>query len=140
VLADVHHGCVVELHEGVGENTFQLERHSTSEGVPVGHLPEGVVLYPEQHRAQELAQRLARLLGEVHEDEPGEGVAVHRHQPVVGLVEVEELALLLREGAGAVEPVAPPVVLAGELTRRPARLLIGEVLQTSLLPRCRQML
>ena len=65
----------------------------------------------------------------------------HGHEPVVGLVEVEELVLLLHERAGAVEPVAPAVVLAGELpagaAASPRR---GKSCQTSLLPRWRQML
>ena len=57
----------------------------------------------------------ARLLGEVHEDEPLPHLAVHRHEAVVGLVDPEELALLKDEGAAAVEIVLPAVVLAGEL-------------------------
>ena len=126
VLSDVHHGGVVELEEGVGEH-LPVRPALHLEGVPVGHLTEGVALNPEQHRAQVLPQRLARLGREVHEDEPGEGVTVHRHQSVVGLVEVEELSLLLCEGAGAVEAVPPPVVLADELPGGPARLFPGDV-------------
>ena len=61
-------------------------------------------------------------------------------EPVVGLVEVEELALLLHERAAAVEVVLPAVVLAHELTTAPARLLRGKSCQTSLFPRWRQML
>ena len=127
MLADVHDRCVVELHEHVGEH-LPVGATLDPEVVPVGHLVERVVLDAEEHRAEEVAQRLARLLGEVHEDEPGEHVAVHRDQRVVGLVEVEELALLLHERARAVEAVAPPVVLAGELARGAARLLAREVL------------
>ena len=48
-------------------------------------------------------------------------------QPVVGLVEVEELGLLLHERQRTVEAVAPAVVLAGELPARAARLLAREV-------------
>ena len=114
MLADVYDGCVVEFHEGVREH-LPVGAALDAEGVAVGHLVERVVLDPEQQGAEELPERLARVLGEVHEDEAGEHVAVHRHQAVVGPVEVEELPLLLRERAGAVEPVAPPVVLAGEL-------------------------
>src|SRR5581483_2017313 len=51
-----------------------------------------------------------------------------RHQAVVGLVEVEELALLLHEVEPAVEPVPPPVVLAGELPARAVDLFTGVVL------------
>ena len=64
---------------------------------------------------------------DVDEDEPGPHVAVHRHQPEVDLVEVEELTFLLHERAGAVESVAPPVVLAGELARGAAGLVLREV-------------
>jgi hypothetical protein len=39
---------------------------------------------------------------------------VHTDQTVVRPVEVEELIRLLNEGAGAVETVAPAVVLAGD--------------------------
>ena len=127
MLADVHDRCVVELHEGVGEH-LPIGATLDAELVAVGQPVERVVLDTEEHRAEELAQRLARLLGEVHEDEPREHVAVHGNQAVLGLVEVEELSLLLREGAGAVEPVAPPVVLAGELAGRSPRLLVRVVL------------
>jgi hypothetical protein len=50
-----------------------------------------------------------------------------RHQPVVALVEVEELPLLLHEGQLAVEVVAPGVVLAGELPAHTAGLLVRNV-------------
>ena len=52
---------------------------------------------------------------------PSHTSRLHRHQAVVGLVEVEELRLLLDEGQRAVEVVAPAVVLAGELAARAAR-------------------
>ena len=48
-------------------------------------------------------------------------------QPVVRLVEVEELRLLLHEGQLAVGGVAPAVVLAGELPAGPTGLLTGVV-------------
>src|SRR6185436_11018786 len=49
-------------------------------------------------------------------------------ESVVGFVEVEELALLLHEGAATVEVVLPAVVLAHELATAPAGLLAREVL------------
>ena len=49
---------------------------------------------------------------EVHEDEPLPRLDPHRREAVVGLVEVEELILLLHEGEVALEAVAPAVVLA----------------------------
>src|SRR5262249_35030649 len=84
---------------------------------------ERVVLERADHRAEELAQRLARVLFEIHEHEARPHVAVHRDEPVAALVEAEELALLLHELERAVEAVAPPVVLAGELAARAARLV-----------------
>src|SRR5262249_53101855 len=53
-------------------------------------------------------------------------------EPVVGLVEVEELALLLDERAAAVEVVLPAVVLAHELAAAPRRFLAGIVLPDEL--------
>ena len=49
---------------------------------------------------------------------PSHTSTLHRREAVVGLVEVEELALLLHEGEVALEAVAPAVVLAGELAAR----------------------
>jgi hypothetical protein len=52
---------------------------------------------------------------EVDEDEPFPDIAIHRHQAVAVLVEIEELAFLLHVSELAVQVVAPGVVLAGEL-------------------------
>ena len=57
---------------------------------------------------------------------------MHRDEPVVGLVEVEELLLLLHEVQRAVEVVAPAVVLAHELAGDAARLLLREVVPDQL--------
>src|SRR4029077_19120114 len=57
---------------------------------------------------------------------------MNRHEAVARLVEVEELALLLHERAGAVGPVSPAVVLARELAADTLRLLIGVVLPDEL--------
>ena len=74
-----------------------------------------------------------RVLGvEVDEDEPLPRLDLDRGQPVVLLVEVEELGLLLHEGQLALRGVAPPVVLAGELAARPLRLLAGVVVPDQL--------
>ena len=43
MLADVHDGCVVELHEGVRED-LPVGPALDPEGVPVGHLVERIVL------------------------------------------------------------------------------------------------
>ena len=50
-------------------------------------------------RTEKLPERLAWLAVEVHEDEPRPHLAVHRYQAEVGLVEIEELTLLLHERA-----------------------------------------
>src|SRR5207247_11441431 len=55
------------------------------------------------------------VYAEVHEDPALPRLAAHRHQSERGLVEVEELGLLLHERQVAFEVVAPAVVLAGEL-------------------------
>ena len=53
---------------------------------------------------------------------------VHGPQSVRGLVDVEELRLLLHERQRALEVVAPAVVLAGELPAASPGLLIGKVI------------
>ena len=130
-LAPVDNGRVVLLLEGVHEH-LPVGGHLGPEPIARGQLVERIALHRGDHRAEELAQRLlVRRIGvvvEVHEDEPGPDIAVHRDEAVVGLVEIEELAFLLDEGAGAVESVTPAVVLAGELTRGAARLLARKVL------------
>ena len=65
---------------------------------------------------------------------PAQIVAVHGDEAVVRLVEVEELLLLLDERACTVEVVAPGVVLADELARGAARLLLGVVVPDQLVP------
>ena len=71
---------------------------------------------------------------------PSHIVGLHRREAVVGLVEIEELALLLHEREVALEGVAPAVVLALELPARARGLLARVVLPHELVPRCRQML
>jgi hypothetical protein len=138
-LLRVQHGRVIELLEGVHE---QLPVAADDGAIveALRHLLERIAFDRGDHRPEELAERLLRLRGEVHEEESRPDVAVHRDQPVAGLVELEELALLLHERARAVELVAPAVVLAHELSAAPARLLARKSVHTSLLPRWRQML
>jgi hypothetical protein len=113
-LLRVQDGCVVELRERVHvQLPVGLDRRGVAESR--GLAVERVALQRGHHRAEELAQRLFRGLGEVDEDEPGPHVAVHRHQTGAALVDAEELALLLDERERAVEVVTPAVVLAGEL-------------------------
>jgi hypothetical protein len=52
---------------------------------------------------------------------------MHGSQAVIGHVEVEELRFLLHEFQGAVEIVAPPVVLARELSAGTTGLFGGKV-------------
>ena len=113
-LLRVQHGRVVELLEGVH---IELPVRSDLGAVEpaLGLLVERVVLQLRHVGAEEVDQVLLGLLRQIHEDEAGPHVAVHRHQAVVTPVEVEELLLLLHEGAGAVEVVTPTVVLADEL-------------------------
>ena len=95
--------------------------------VAFGQLVERVVVQAGDHRAEELAQGLTRLVVEVDEDEAVPHIAVHGSQTVFGGVEVEELRFLLHEFQRAVEIVAPAVVLAGELSAGTAGLLGGKV-------------
>jgi hypothetical protein len=76
---------------------------------------------------RKLREPLTRLVLQRDEDEARPDVAVHRDEAVVGLVQVEELTLLLHERAPAVELVLPAVVLADELAAAAARLLAREV-------------
>ena len=98
VLVAVEDGRVIELLEGVQED-LPVAANVAAVVVALRQLFERVVDRGD-HRAEELGERLARLLGEVHEDEPLPHLAVHRHEAVVGLVDPEELALLKDEGAG----------------------------------------
>ena len=125
-LAPVDDRRVVLLLQGVHED-LPVSGHDRTEAVSLGQPVERVALEGGDHRAEGLAQRLARVFLEVREDEAGPHVAVHRNQTVVGLVDLEELALLLNERARAVELVPPAVILAHELTAIPARLLPREV-------------
>ena len=124
---------MVELLEGVHVELPVALDVGTVE-VALGQLFERVVLHFGHHRPEEVAQRLLRLLGQVDEDEPRPDVAVHGHEAVVGLVQVEELLLLLDERAGAVEVVAPGVVLADELAGGAAGLLFRIVVPDQLVP------
>src|SRR5690606_7245304 len=95
--------------------------------VDLGHLVEGVALDPRAEPTHVVAQRRG-LVVEVDEDEPLPHLAAHGHQAELREVELEELGLLLDEGEGALEVVAPAVVLAGELATGAAGLLAGVVL------------
>ena len=117
---------MVVLLERVGED-FPVAVVVGDPFVAFGQLAERVVVQGGDHRAQEFAQALPRLVVEVDEDEAVPHIAVHGSQPVFGRVEVEELRFLLDEFQGAVEVVAPAVVLAGELPAGAAGLLSGKV-------------
>ena len=121
-LLGVQRRHVVVLLERVGED-LPVAVVVRDPLVAFGQLAERVVVQAGDHRAQELAQALTRLVVEVDEDEAVPHIAVHRPQAVFGGVEVEELRFLLHEFQRAVEVVAPAVVLAGELPARPAGLL-----------------
>src|SRR5262249_301023 len=86
-----------------------------AKGVALGHPVEGVAFEGPDHRTQVVPQRLARLAREVHENETGPGVAVHRGEAQFVLAQIEELVLLVDVRARAVEAVPPAVVLADEL-------------------------
>src|SRR5262249_49532129 len=88
----------------------------------------GVALEGADHRTQVILQRLARLARQVHEDETGPGVAVHRGEAQFVLAQIEELVLLVDVRARAVEAVPPAVVLADELPGVAAGLVSGRAL------------
>src|SRR5262245_16678750 len=96
-----------------------------AERVALGHPLEGIAFEGADHRAQVVPQRLAGFMGEVREDEPGPGLAVHRSQAELFLAQIEELVLLVHVGAGAVEAVPPAMVLANEPARVAAGLVTG---------------
>ena len=122
---------MVELGERV-DVQLPVGVHVGAVLVDLGHRAEGVAVEAGGERAEIVAQWLRRRLVEVDEDEAFPHVEVDRHEAVVGLVEVEELALLLHERAGAVGPVSPAVVLARELAADTLRLLVGVVLPDEL--------
>ena len=114
-------GRVVPLTDRVdGELPVAVDQGR--EPVALGHLSERVGLELEDAVAEEGAQRHG-VLGQVDEDEPREHLAGDLGHAQRALVEVEELLLVGDMGDAAVEPVAPPVVLAGELAARAAGLL-----------------
>src|SRR5262249_47348432 len=86
---------------------------------------EGVAFEGSDHRAQVVPQGLSGFASEVHEDEPGPGLAVHRGQAELVLAQIEELALLMHVGAPAVDAVPPAMVLADELSGAAAGLAMG---------------
>src|SRR5262245_8575974 len=86
---------------------------------------KGIAVECADHRPEKLGECLSGLPLERYEDEPRPDLAAHRHEPVVGFVEIEELALLLDVGAFSVESVCPPVVFADELATIPLRLGAG---------------
>ena len=120
-LLHVQHRRVVELGERVDEQ-LPVRVDLGPVGVGLGHLVEGIALQALREVAEVVGQRFGVVV-EVDEDEALPDLAAHRHQPVVGLVEVEELVLLLDEGQVALQAVAPGVVLAGELTAGAGHLL-----------------
>ena len=103
---------MVELLERVHvELPIGLDRGTIVE--PRGHFGERVFLDPGDHRAGEIAKRLLgwfSVVREVDEDESLPHVAVHAHQAVTALVQIEELFLLLHERQVAVEVVAPGMI------------------------------
>ncbi len=117
---------MVELGEGVDEE-LPVAPDVGPVLVDLGHLAERVALDAGSEIAEVVAHRRGVVRVEVDEDEALPHLGLHGDQAVVGLVEVEELALLLHEGQRALEVVAPAVVLAGELTAGAARLFPGEV-------------
>ena len=117
-LLRVQNGCVVELGEGVDEElpvapdlgaVLVAPASSRRTGSPRGPAPSS----PRYSRSGVVSSgsRFTKM-------NPSHTSHLHRHEAVVGLVEVEELALLLHEGEVALEGVAPAVVLAGELPAR----------------------
>ena len=94
---------------------------------PRRQLLERIARQVGDHRSEEVVQRLLGHVGEVDEDEALPHLAVHPHQSVTRLVEIEELVLLLHECQLTVQVVAPGVVLAGELAAEAAGLLAGLV-------------
>src|SRR5262249_26940752 len=88
---------------------------------------ERVALERGDHRPEEIADRLYRPPGEIDEDEAGPHLAVHGHQAVAALFDVEELALLLDERQRTVKAIAPPVGFAHELPAGRLRFFAGEV-------------
>src|SRR5581483_5323315 len=125
-LLRVQNGCVVELGEGVHE---QLPvRPDLGAVAEAGRqLAERIALERRDHRPEELAQRPLGLPRDADEDEALPDLAVDGHQAELALVDVEELVFLLDERQGAVEAVAPGVVLARELAAETLRLLFGRV-------------
>ena len=91
-------GCVVELGERVDEE-LPVAADLGAVLVHLRQLVERVALEALAELAEVLAQRRGVRGVEVHEDEPLPHVDLHRREAVVGLVEVEELRLLLHEGA-----------------------------------------
>ena len=76
-LVRVQRRHVVVLLEGVAEH-LPVAVVLGAERVALGHPVERIAFERADHRSQVVPQRLAGLAGEVHEDEPGPGVAVHR--------------------------------------------------------------
>ena len=129
----MQHGRVVELGEGV-DVELPVAVHVGPVLVDLRHLPERVPLETLCQLAEVVAQRRGVGRVEVDEDEPFPGVDPDGREAVVGLVEIEELALLLHEGEVTLEGVAPTVVLALELPARPRHLFARVVLPDELVP------
>ena len=112
------HRCVVELSERVDEQ-LPVAADVGAVLVHLRHRLEGVALEVAAVLPEIVEQRRRVVRVQVDEDKAFPRVDLHGHEPVLRLVQVEELALLLHERARAVEAVAPAVVLAGELAHGP---------------------
>jgi hypothetical protein len=110
---------VVELSKSVHEKLpVRCDIRAVAESR--SHSFEWVALQGGHHWPKELDERLVWFFGHVHEYETRPDLAVHGHQTVETLVEIEELTLLLDERELALEVVTPPMVLAGELAAHTA--------------------
>ena len=96
-LFRVQNRCMVKLLEGVHVDLpVAVDRGAVVPALAL--FLEGVALELRHHRAEEIAQALVGLLGQVHEDEAGPDLAMHGDEPPGVLVEIEKLLLLLDEG------------------------------------------
>ena len=138
-LLRVERRHVVVLLEGVDED-LPVAGVLGPEGIALGHQVERVALERADHRPEELPQRLARLSARFTKMKPAHTSQWTGARPSVGLVEVEELVLLVHICAATVEAVAPAVVLADELAADAAGLLARRPAHTNLFPRWRHTL
>ncbi len=136
----VQDGCVVELLEGVHEE-LPVAPDVGADHEALGHLLERVALDRRDHRAEELAQRLARLAVEVDEDEARPHLAVHRDEavrrPCRGRRTRPPAA---RSVSAPSRSYCQPWYLHTNWRQLPLVSSRGKSVHTSLLPRWRQML